>query len=60
MSLLNGCLVDDAGKSDEDSKQMQKLFTLVPSGLLQLRHSLLHLLAHFGRKSPGFAVENEA
>ena len=32
---------------------MLKLFTLVPTEMLQLRYSLLHLLTHFSRKSAG-------
>ena len=51
--LLYGCTLDDAGKSDEASKLIAKLFTKVPTALIQLRYSLLHIYAHFSRKSPG-------
>jgi hypothetical protein len=53
LALLHGCLLDDVGKSEEASKLMQKLFAIVPNDLLQLRYSLLHILAHFSRKSTG-------
>lgn len=53
LSLLNGCLLDDNQKSDDASKQIQKVFTLIPADNLMLKFSLLHLLTHFSRKSPG-------
>lgn len=53
LSLLHGCILDDFNKCDEASKQMQKLFTLVPTNLLTLRYSLLHYYTHFSRKSTG-------
>ena len=53
LSLLNGCLLDDIQKSDEASKQLQKLFTMIPQDQTLLRFSLLHVLTHFSRKSPG-------
>ncbi|OHT01444.1 hypothetical protein TRFO_31773 [Tritrichomonas foetus] len=51
VSLLHCCILDDFLKCDEASKHMQKLMTLVPTDLIQLRYSLLHLYAHFSRKS---------
>lgn len=53
ISLLHCCILDDFSKSDEAVKQMMKIFTLVPTDLIQLRYSLLHLLTHFSRKSSG-------
>ena len=53
LSLLNGCLLDDMQKSDEASKLLQKLFTMIPQDQIILRFSLLHVLTHFSRKSPG-------
>ncbi|EAY09523.1 hypothetical protein TVAG_102720 [Trichomonas vaginalis G3] len=53
LSLLNGCLLDDNQKSDDASKQIQKVFTMIPADNLMLKFSLLHLLTHFSRKSPG-------
>ncbi|OHT08371.1 hypothetical protein TRFO_23215 [Tritrichomonas foetus] len=53
LSLLHCCILDDFNKCDEASKHMQKLFTLVPTDLIQLRYSLLHFYVHFSRKSTG-------
>lgn len=49
---LYGCILDDVGKSEEAVKLMTKLFTYINGEHLQLRYSLLHILAHFSRKSP--------
>ena len=51
LSLLHCCILDDFNKCDEAAKHMQKLISLVPVDLIQLRYSLLHLYTHFSRKS---------
>lgn len=59
ISLLHCCILDDFSKCDDASKQMAKLFTLVPIDLLQLRYNLLHLYTHFSRKSSGALLKQK-
>lgn len=53
LSILFCCLTDDAGKSDEASKQMIKILSLIPSDRIQERYQLFHYVVHFTRKSSG-------
>ncbi|KAK8853878.1 Cfap46p [Tritrichomonas musculus] len=59
ISLLYGCILDDFNKVDDAAKQMGKLFTFVPTDLLQLRYSLLHYYTHFSRKSTGGLIKQK-
>jgi len=51
LSLLYGVVLDDAGKSEESTKIIQKVFTLIPQDNIQLTFGLLKLLTHFSRKN---------